>query len=153
MAVSLKREYRLNQHPNDIHEKAMRLIMPCSKEKSTLEVVRGIIRRAKPCKAPGPEKISNRVFKRLARKAVMTLKKHREYYVSDKTLSRQMENRRCEVLKVGTYPQNNLPISLVRAMNIIAERVILTKIKETSEATGMLPDERYQFRSCHSSEQ
>lgn len=118
--------------------------------------VKNIIKYVSAKKAPGRDRISNRAIKHLPQKAIVFLTTIINGILRTQYFPRLWKT--AEVLMIPkpnkdpTFPQNYRPISLLPALSKIAERVILTRLKDQTSELNIIPDEQFGFRPQHSCE-
>ena len=121
---------------------------------TTPKEVNNIIRKTNNKKAPGEDKINNRILKELPRKAKMQL-----FYILNACLKLQYFPTQWKngiVLpfikpsKDPKFASNYRPISLLPTMSKVLEKLILIRLQKFQKANNSIIDEQYGFRASHS---
>lgn len=126
-------------------------------EPASAEEVRGLIRKTKLRKAPGPDGISNGALKALPGKAIAALTGIINASLRLRHFPRSW--RRADVVvipkpgKPRNFPQNYRPISLVSSVGKITEGVVLGRLKRALDEVELIPDFQFGFRPGHSAVQ
>uniref|UniRef100_V5GNF3 Putative RNA-directed DNA polymerase from transposon X-element n=1 Tax=Anoplophora glabripennis TaxID=217634 RepID=V5GNF3_ANOGL len=123
---------------------------------ATPEEVRDILRRLNPRKAPGCDQIGNRILRKLPHKGVMALLNIVNAILRLRRFPARWKKADVIFPKPGknlTFAASYRPISLLPMMSKVAERIILTRLRESSDELRVIPDEQFAYRSGHSTEQ
>lgn len=126
---------------------------PASDLTSPMEI-KAIIKNFNANKAPGEDKITNKILKNLPKKSILQI-----YYILNQCLKLQYfpSNWKNAIVipfpkpnKNPNHPSNYRPISLLPTISKILEKLILTRIQIHEKAHPILIPEQFGFRSKHS---
>lgn len=165
-ATHLERQCALNRDPEDdidweeqVENTARRI---CSIEyenhirPATFKEITEIIKYLPTKKASGPDEIGNIAIKHLPKKSITTLLTIINAILKETYFPPRWKRATVIMIPKTTpsskFPQDFKPISLISAMSKIAERIILTRLKEKIQDHNILPDEQFGFRKDHSTE-
>lgn len=113
-----------------------------------------IIRKLKPRKAPGIDKIRNCLLKKLPRKARVFISKL--FSACIKLCYFPQEWKHAVIVAIpkpnkdATLPSNYRPISLLSSISKLFERIILTRIESHLDTNRIIPYEQFGFQKGHS---
>lgn len=122
---------------------------------TSVEEVQDIIKRLKPKKAPGSDRISNKILKILPIHILTLLVAIFNTLLKECSFPDQWK----EAIVIGihkpkkprTSPSSYRPISLLSSMGKIYERILLTRLQAAVVANDIIPPEQFGFRAKHSS--
>ena len=120
-----------------------------------VEEVKSILKDLNPKKAPGPDKIPNKVLKSLPIHFVSLLVMIFNALLAGCSFPTEWK----EAIVIGirkpkkpaNLPSSYRPISLISSLGKIYERIVLSRLKEIVEAKQLFINEQFGFRSHHSS--
>lgn len=121
------------------------------------EEIIAIIKKMPASKAPGADKLENKIIKNLPRKAIIQL----TYIINGILMLQYWPNNWknsivIPIIKPNKNPTQTTsyrPISLLPGLSKIAEKVILKRLNLIDEKIKFTPDEQFGFRSKHSTVQ
>lgn len=120
---------------------------------STVEVG-SIIKRLKNSKAPGKDRVHNRLIKKFPPNAILFLTSIINCCLRLSYFPQVWKNAKVIAIKKPNKPANTpssyRPISLVSSLSKILERVLLTRINEHLELNNIIPDQQHGFRRAKS---
>lgn len=151
--------YRNMRHDQEVREKLADLDEAEDEEEpeaTTLSEIRGIIKKTKKRKAPGPDGITNRALKALPEKGMRALVNITNAIMRLRHFPGRWKV--AEVIEIPkpskdlAFPENYRDISLLSALGKVPEKVILKRIAQKTEELNVIPDEQFGFRRNHSTE-
>ncbi|GJQ69537.1 hypothetical protein Trydic_g14098 [Trypoxylus dichotomus] len=118
------------------------------------EEVKAIVKSFRPTKATGPDGITYRALKHAAKKFVMHMTNICNAMLRLRHFPSQWKLAGASMIpKPGqshNWPQNYRPISLLPVMSKIADRIILTRLREETDDLDVIPGCQFGFRREHS---
>lgn len=116
--------------------------------------IRQIVRLLKNRKAPGADGITNADLKQLPRKGLAWITAVANAVLRLRHFPAQWKHADVVMIpkpgKNPVMPQNYRPISLLSCLGKIIEKSILTRLQTHVDDAGVLDDEQFGFRMCHS---